>query len=324
MQHLEWTAGARRVLGVLSLDLLAPAAAREHLETAHGIARRLGSRVWIRWTAAPLALARGLTSDMSGALELLDRALNVSGAGEGRGAPAPPDSETLTLGERLLWLTRAELALVDRIPETALAIVDARIATERAANPDSMLGVPRLSLVQADALAALGRFEEAERALERARAEAMAQGARPILWRIEAAWGRLHRSQRRRLEARRAFDAARAIADELAEKIPDEDLRARFIDGLDAVIPSAPPPSPGRAAKAAFGGLTSRERDVVELVAHGKANRAIARELGIGERTVEGYVAGALAKLGFTSRTQLAAWAVEKGMTRPPAARSPR
>ena len=70
--------------------------------------------------------------------------------------------------------------------------------------------------------------------------------------------------------------------------------------------------------------LTPRERDVVELVAHGKANRAIARELGIGERTVEGYVAGALAKLGFTSRTQLATWAVEKGMTRPPTARSTR
>ena len=77
-------------------------------------------------------------------------------------------------------------------------------------------------------------------------------------------------------------------------------------------------------AKAAFGGLTRRERDVAELVAHGKANRAIARELGIGERTVEGYVAGALAKLGFESRSQLAAWTVEKVITRPPAPRSTR
>jgi DNA-binding NarL/FixJ family response regulator len=85
-----------------------------------------------------------------------------------------------------------------------------------------------------------------------------------------------------------------------------------------------PPPSPDRSAQAALGGLTRRERDVAALVAHGKANRAIGRELGIGERTVEGYVASALGKLGFTSRTQLAAWAVDKGITRPPSSRSTR
>jgi DNA-binding NarL/FixJ family response regulator len=145
-----------------------------------------------------------------------------------------------------------------------------------------------------------------------------------MLWKIETAIGHLHRSQRRRLEARRAFDAARAIADELEATIPDDELRARFREGLDRVIPSVPAPSPQRVAKAAFGGLTRRERDVAELIAHGKANRAIARELGIGERTVEGYVAGALAKLGFESRSQLAAWTVEKGITRPPAPRSTR
>jgi len=129
------------------------------------------------------------------------------------------------------------------------------------------------------------------------------------------AFGHIHRLQRRRLEARRAFDAARAIADELAAKVPDDDLRARFQEGLDVLIPSAPAPSPDRVAKAAFGGLTRRERDVAELVAHGKSNKAIARDLGIGERTVEGYVASALAKLGFGSRAQLAAWAVEKGIS---------
>ena len=60
--------------------------------------------------------------------------------------------------------------------------------------------------------------------------------------------------------------------------------------------------------------ITTDHSLVAELVARGKPNRAIARHLGIGERTVEGYVAGALGKLGFTSRTQLAAWAVAVGM----------
>ena len=106
--------------------------------------------------------------------------------------------------------------------------------------------------------------------------------------------------------------------------MPDEQLRARFLEGVDRIVPGVPAPSPAKAAKEAFGGLTRRERDVAELVAQGKANRAIARELGIGERTVEGYVASALGRLGFTSRTQLAAWAVEQGLGRHKEPRSTR
>ncbi|HEY8794661.1 MAG TPA: LuxR C-terminal-related transcriptional regulator, partial [Gemmatimonadaceae bacterium] len=79
----------------------------------------------------------------------------------------------------------------------------------------------------------------------------------------------------------------------------------------------APPErTPALAAKAAHGGLTRRERDTAALVAQGKPNRTIARQLGIGERTVEGYVASALAKLSFASRTQLAVWAAEQGLAR--------
>jgi DNA-binding CsgD family transcriptional regulator len=324
IEHLQWTAGTLRLLGTLSLDLLAPRAARVHLEEAHRIARRLGSRVWIRWIAAPLAVARFQTSDLSGAIDVLDDAAGAGVPGRERVSPAGPDSGTLTLGERQLWLARAELAMAQHRPDVALQIVDARLTSERVANPDSQLGVPRLSLVRADALVSLERFDEATHTLERARAEATEQGARPMLWRIEAAFGHLNRLQRRRLEARRAFDAARAIADELAAKVPDDELRARFAEALDTVIPSVPTPSPRRAAKAAFGGLTRRERDVAELVAYGKANKVIARDLGIGERTVEGYVASSLAKLGFTSRTQLAAWAVEKGIFRSTASPSAR
>jgi DNA-binding CsgD family transcriptional regulator len=316
MAHREWTIGTLRLLGVLSLDLLAPREARQYLESAHRVAHELGSHIWVRWTAAPLAIARGRTSDLSGALEVVDAASRPGDAAGGGQAAAPPDSESLTLGERQLWLARAELALLQRNPAQAVRIVDARLGMERAANPGSPLGVPRLGLMRGDALAALGRYEDAERALDEARDEATAQAARPLLWRIEAARGHLHRVQRRRVEARRAFDAASAIAQELAATVPRDDLRERFLSGLDAVIPPSPPPSPRRAAKAAAGGLTERERDVAELVAHGKANRAIARDLGIGERTVEGYVANALAKLGFSSRAQLAAWVVEAGVAR--------
>ena len=313
LDHFEWTAGSLRLLGTLSVDLLALATGREHLESSHRIALRLGSRVWIRWTAAPLAIARCRTGDTAGAAALLDELLPERAGTDGQAAASPHDPAP-TLADRQLWLSRAELELATGRPAEALRIVDARLAVERAENPGDTLGVPRLALLRANALTALERYEDAHAALDRARVEATKQEARPLLWRIEAAAGGLYRRQRHRVEARRAFDAAREIADDLAARVPDDSLRGEFVAGLDALIPSAPALSPERTAKAAFGGLTRRERDVAELVAYGKANKVIAHDLGIGERTVEGYVASALAKLGFGSRTQLAAWAVEKGV----------
>jgi len=323
IEHLEWTSGSLRLLGVLSLEVLAPHDARKHLEQAHRIALRLGSRLWTRWTAAPLAVAHARTSDIGGALELIERAMRL-GLSPDDGTPAGPESESLTLGQRHLWLARAEVALEEGNPELALKIAEARLASEHGANPAASLGVPKLTMVKVEALTALMRYDEAERAIEQLRAEATAQEARPMLWRAEAALGHVHRLQRRRLEARRAFDAARAIAEELAAKLPDDNLRMAFREGLDERIPGVPAPTAARVAKEAFGGLTQRERDVAELVAQGKANKTIARALGIGERTVEGYVASALAKLDFESRTQLAAWVVEKGIARPIAPRSGR
>jgi DNA-binding CsgD family transcriptional regulator len=320
IEHLEWTSGSLRLLGVLSLEVLAPHDARKHLEEAYRIASRLGSRLWMRWTAAPLAVARARTSDVAGALALLEHAMHLGRSPDDANPPGP-ESESLTLGQRHLWLARAEVALEEGNPELALEIAEARLTSERAANPGRSLGLPRLTLVKAEALTALARYDDAERSLDEARAEATAQGARPMSWRVEAAVGHVHRLQRERLEARRAFDAARAIADELVAKVPDEELRASFREGLDERIPGVPAPTAARMAKESVGGLTQRERDVAELVAQGKANKAIARELGIGERTVEGYVASTLAKLDFDSRTQLAAWAVEKGIVRPRAPR---
>ena len=54
--------------------------------------------------------------------------------------------------------------------------------------------------------------------------------------------------------------------------------------------------------------LTSREMQVAGLVAAGRSNKDIAAELVISQRTAEGHVERILAKLGFTSRAQVAAW----------------
>ena len=54
--------------------------------------------------------------------------------------------------------------------------------------------------------------------------------------------------------------------------------------------------------------LTSREIEVATLVAEGLTNRQIADRLVISERTAQNHVQHILTKLGFTSRSQIAAW----------------
>lgn len=57
--------------------------------------------------------------------------------------------------------------------------------------------------------------------------------------------------------------------------------------------------------------LTPRERQVADLVATGMTNAEIADKLVISQRTAEGHVENILAKLSYTSRTQIAAWVAE-------------
>ena len=60
--------------------------------------------------------------------------------------------------------------------------------------------------------------------------------------------------------------------------------------------------------------LTSRELDVLRLVAAGKPNKQIAAELAISERTARTHVSRILHKLHLSSRTQAALWAVTAGL----------
>ena len=68
----------------------------------------------------------------------------------------------------------------------------------------------------------------------------------------------------------------------------------------------APEPSPEP--------LTERETEVLVLLAKGRANKEIARDLIIGEKTVKTHVSNILGKLGVQSRTQAALHAVRNGL----------
>lgn len=63
--------------------------------------------------------------------------------------------------------------------------------------------------------------------------------------------------------------------------------------------------------------LTARETDVLRLLARGLPNKQIASELGLGLRTVESHVSNVLGKLGLSSRTEAALYAVSHHVAPP-------
>lgn len=60
--------------------------------------------------------------------------------------------------------------------------------------------------------------------------------------------------------------------------------------------------------------LTPTELKVIQLVARGMANREIAQQLQVSQRTVESHVSNMLGKTGLSNRTELARWAIENRM----------
>ncbi len=105
-----------------------------------------------------------------------------------------------------------------------------------------------------------------------------------------------------------------AAVEEIVEAEPVDDLQLRgFLKPVPAYnvrrVKGAEP-VPARPSSV----LSKREQEVAVLVADGLANRTIAEHLFISERTVESHVQNILNKLGFHTRTQVAAWAVAHGL----------
>jgi two-component system response regulator DevR len=65
---------------------------------------------------------------------------------------------------------------------------------------------------------------------------------------------------------------------------------------------------------ASFSSLSLQEKMVLKLVSEGKTNRAIAKQLFLGEGTVRNYVSSILSKLGVSNRAEAAAYAVEHNL----------
>jgi predicted ATPase/DNA-binding NarL/FixJ family response regulator len=141
-----------------------------------------------------------------------------------------------------------------------------------------------------------------------AAAEALrdATGARSIpLWqaRVDAAC----EAARGRLGA----DAATAAS--ASGRSMDYDRAVELARDLSAA--TASPPRPPETRGPLPSGLTRRELEIAVMVAQGASNRDVAERLFLSQRTVEGHVENIRGKLGFHSRTQIAAWVVENGFS---------
>jgi DNA-binding NarL/FixJ family response regulator len=112
-----------------------------------------------------------------------------------------------------------------------------------------------------------------------------------------------------------AFEFIRAGASAYLSNSIQTDMVVRAIRGASAGHVMLPSNAVGRLVhdREQHDGISERESDVLRLVARGRANKQIARELGIAQSTVKSHVGSLLGKLGLLSRTQLALYAARTG-----------
>lgn len=302
IEHPVWIAGALLARGGLLLDLLDYSAARIQLEQALAASAGLGL-FFTRRVAGYLALACIAQQDLERASVVLADLLDETTPME-------------TQGQRLNWLARAELARAEGQPQLALQIAEQLIASAVHAAQSEAGCVPALWQLLGEAQAALGQHSAAEQSLSAAAAGAKRLGLLPTYWRVLRSLARLYQTSGRRSMARNAYAESRAIVATLEESIADQQLRLTFQRGSAPLLPPASAAERSGTANQSAMLLTRREREVAIRIAQGQTNREIAAGLVLGERTIETHISNILAKLSFTSRREIAAWALTVGLAR--------
>jgi DNA-binding NarL/FixJ family response regulator len=158
---------------------------------------------------------------------------------------------------------------------------------------DAVLARSRVALAAGDPATALDDARDAWRAWAELEMPYEAAMARTLIAQACSAAGDSETARLELVAAREAFAALGA---------------SRDVSRMDALLGKAEAP----------GGLTVREVEVLRLVAAGKTNREVARELHLSEKTVGRHLENVFAKLGVRSRAAAVAFAVEHGLIRRP------
>jgi DNA-binding CsgD family transcriptional regulator len=246
----------------------------------HGLADEIGTQIWeigILHSRAVLALAEG---DFPRAH---DQAVHAGRLRIGQGRPNPVWTP---------WRATAALALAHqgRQHEAAALAAEERALAERFGAPAAILAATHA--------AAVAESDDAQRLeiCETALARVGEPGSLLELSAIRLELGHALRRLGRRVEARRSLQLVLADADRTGATLLAEQARRELVaSGL----------RPRRAQTEGMAALTPRQRQVCELAAAGKTNRAIAQQLFLSVKTVETHLAAAYEKLGVETREAL-------------------
>ncbi|MDV7351934.1 protein kinase [Rhodococcus oxybenzonivorans] len=234
----------------------------------------------------PLGLAHGLSGRMDQAIECHERALAIT---EAHGETMYRSHSLWALGIAV-W-KRGDASRSVRLIEQSLKLT-------------KQVRSPRVAAASLEALAWISfeRRDALRAATLMGAADGLAQsiGSTAVIHTSLVLYHEEYAEKARQELGDKAFSAAHRKGEQL---------------GFDAAIAYAlheQQADTSTSATEASTRLTKRERQVADLVAEGLTNQAIADRLVISPRTAQGHVEHILAKLGFTSRTQVAAWVVER------------
>jgi ATP/maltotriose-dependent transcriptional regulator MalT len=221
-----------------------------------------------------------------------------------------------TVGHPLTSLVSAACAL-DR-GDARRGVEEADRYLRRVGRDDRLVRVPALELLVRGRLM-LGRTREAQRAADELSAIADIVGTRPLRAAALLARGRVEAKARSAVAAETLADAADLLRDsgvraeaavarvELAAALRalgrDEDADEADSAASTELAALGLAMSKRAEARRVSDGLTAREREVLGLLAQGRSNDEIAKELVLSVRTVESHVASAYTKIGVSGRT---------------------
>ena len=144
-------------------------------------------------------------------------------------------------------------------------------------------------------------------------ADGRAEAALPLLRRAFRQWQAVHAPYEAARSRVLIGLAARELGDEATATLEFEAAREAFVQlgarpdlaRLDRLVGGPQRP---------IGGLTTRELEILRLVATGRTNRAIATDLVISEKTVARHLSNVFTKLDVTTRSAATAYAYEHGL----------
>jgi predicted ATPase/DNA-binding NarL/FixJ family response regulator len=321
-----WTATALNLLTEVALHAGRGGEAADRGNETLAVARQAGDRWNEGYALGTMAAAAGQRGDPAEAQRLGEAALEVMRHidqqwGVARTLLGLGDLARLT-GDAHGARRRYEEALailreVNARPEIARCLAGlGRIAMDQ-----GEIAVGRQHLTQSIELSrSIGSRIGTIRGLEAFAALAVAEEQPERAVRLAAAAAALreaaHLPPRPAAWADRYLAAASDLGKDAVSRLWEQGSGLDASSAVELALEGGPPPGEGAdaappAAKlTAQGGLTPRELEIVALIAQGHSNRAIGEELVISPATAARHVANIMLKLGFSSRAQIAAWAV--------------